>query len=60
MLNGNGGADTISGGTGNDVIVSGGDNAADTISCGAGWDVVVAGSNDTVASDCERTVTVED
>ena len=57
---GDAGADTISGGTGNDVIVTGGDNATDTVSCGGGWDVVVAGSNDTIGGDCERTVEVED
>ena len=40
------------------MIVAGGDGAVDNVTCGSGKDVVFAGSNDTVAADCERTVTI--
>ena len=51
---GGSGNDTVNGGGGNDLITGGpGD---DTITCGDGTDTVTADAGDTVADDCEETI----
>ena len=53
LLTGDGGRDTIRGGSGNDRI-NARDGRRDSISCGAGRDTVIADRCDRVAKDCER------
>ena len=51
--------DTLSGGSGNDVIdVSHRPAVRDVVVCGRGFDRVLADRKDTVARDCERVVVV--
>jgi hypothetical protein len=57
IIRGAQGADTVSGGTGDDIVDVSGDTATDTVSCGAGADVVYADAQDSIGADCEQVVT---